>query len=267
MHCERVRELLSPYLDEALPAQDRAMLAAHLDTCPGCARFAADLRRLARTLCAVGRHRSSPLLLPRLRRALADAELPAAERPARPPSPTRSRASGGPASGGPASGWRTLGWAPTLAACALTAVATWWLHSLAEPEARLQHDVLAAHMRALLQENPTQVASTDTHWIKPWFSGRIDFSPNVSDLSAEGFLLLGARLDYVGDRRVGVLVYRRQHHSIDVFVWPNLAGKHAAGRVVVHKGYTLVTWTRDGLRYWAISDLDAGELKTMQRLL
>jgi anti-sigma factor RsiW len=273
MHCDRVRELLSPYLDEALPAQDRATLAAHLDTCPGCARFAADLRRLARTLCAVGRHRSSPSLRPRLRRALAEVELPAAERPARPPSRARLSGSGWPVSGWPvsgwpASGWRASGWAaPTLAACALTAVATWWLLSLAEPEARLQHDVLAAHMRALLQETPTQVTSADTHWIKPWFSGRVDFSPNVSDLSPAGFLLLGARLDYVGDRRVGVLVYRRQHHTIDVFVWPNPAGAPGAGRVVGRKGYTLVTWTRDGLSYWAISDLDAAELKTLQRLL
>ena len=262
MHCDRVRELLSPYLDEALPAQDRAMLAAHLDTCPGCARFAADLRRLARTLGAVGRHRSSPSLRPRLRRALAEAELPA-----RPPAQVRLSGSGWP-SRWPALRWAASGWAtPTLAACALTAVATWWLLSLAEPEARLQHDVLAAHMRALLQENPTQVASADTHWIKPWFSGRVDFSPNVSDLSPAGFLLLGARLDYVGDRRVGVLVYRRQQHTIDVFVWPTPAGTPAAGRVVVRKGYTLVTWTRDGLRYWAISDLDAAELKTLQRLL
>jgi anti-sigma factor RsiW len=131
----------------------------------------------------------------------------------------------------------------------------------------LQHDVLAAHMRALLQENPTQVASADTHWIKPWFSGRVDFSPSVSDLSPAGFLLLGARLDYVGDRRVGVLVYRRQHHTIDVFVWPNPAGTPGAARVVVRQGYTLVTWMRDGLRYSAISDLDAAELKTLQRLL
>jgi len=154
-----------------------------------------------------------------------------------------------------------------MAACALTAVATWWLLSLAEPEARLQHDVLAAHMRALLQESPTQVASADTHWIKPWFSGRVDFSPSVTDLSAEGFLLLGARLDYVGDRRVGVLVYRRRQHSIDVFVWPNPGGNHRAARVVVRKGYTLVTWTRQGLTYWAISDLDPGELNTLQRLL
>jgi anti-sigma factor RsiW len=80
-------------------------------------------------------------------------------------------------------------------------------------------------------------------------------------------VLLGARLDYVGDRRVGVLVYRRRHHTIDVFVWPKAAGKTRAGYAAVRKGYTLVTWTRQGLTYWAISDLDAGELQTLQRLL
>jgi len=257
MHCERVRELLSPYLDEALPAQDRSVLAAHLESCPGCARFAADLRRLARTLSAVGRQGTPPSLQVRLRRTLAGAQPPPSRRSARPPPWPRPRAAG----------WVARRAAPIMAACALTAVATWWLLSLAEPEARLQHDVLAAHMRALLQESPTQVASADTHWIKPWFSGRVDFSPSVTDLSAEGFLLLGARLDYVGDRRVGVLVYRRRQHSIDVFVWPNPGGNHRAARVVVRKGYTLVTWTRQGLTYWAISDLDPGELNTLQRLL
>src|SRR5262245_33573507 len=255
MHCERVRELLSPYLDAALPAQARSALAAHLGSCQGCARFADDLRRLARTLAAAGRQGTPPSLLPRLRGALAGAEPPAAARLGWPALWPRRRASGLQRA------------APLKSACALAAGATWWLLSLAEPEARLQHDVLAAHMRALLQENPTQVASADTHWIKPWFSGRVDFSPSVADLSAEGFVLLGARLDYVGDRRVGVLVYKRRQHTIDVFVWPNAAGNQQPARVVVRKGYTLLTWTRHGLSYWAISDLDAGELKTFQRLL
>src|SRR6185436_11874994 len=216
MHCERARELLSPYLDEALPAQDRTVLAAHLESCPGCARLAADWRRLARTLSAVGRQGAPPSLLPRLRRALAGAQAPTSGRPL-------PRASW---TGYLAAGALPRRAAPILAACTLTAVATWWAVSLAEPEARLQHDVLAAHMRALLQESPTQVASADTHWIKPWFSGRVDFSPSVTDLAGEGFVLLGARLDYVGDRRVGVLVYRRRHHTIDVFVWPKAAGKN-----------------------------------------
>lgn len=257
MHCDRVRELLSPYLDEALPAPDRSVLAAHLESCQDCARFAADLRRLARTLSALGRERTPTSLMLRLRRALAGAQAPASGRSARGPFWLRPLAAGRVARRA----------APIMAACALTAVATWWRLSSAEPDARFEHDVLAAHMRALLQESPTQVASADTHWIKPWFSGRVDFSPSVADLSAEGFVLLGARLDYVGDRRVGVLVYRRRQHSIDVFVWPNRAGNHGAGRVVMRKGYTLVTWTRQGLTYWAISDLDAGELNTLQRLL
>jgi anti-sigma factor RsiW len=84
MHCERARELMSPYLDEALPAPDRSVLAAHLETCPGCARLAADWRRIARTLSAVGRERTPPSLLPRLHRALAGARPAAARRSPRP---------------------------------------------------------------------------------------------------------------------------------------------------------------------------------------
>ena len=178
MHCDRVRELLSPYLDEALPAPDRSMLAAHLESCQDCARFAADLRRLARTLSALW--------------ARAYAHVPDVAAAARAGwrAGTRLGAVGARAllaarpGGGPRVARRA---APIMAACALTAVATWWHLSSAEPDARFEHDVLAAHMRALLQESPTQVASADTHWIKPWFSGRVDFSPSVADLSAEGF--------------------------------------------------------------------------------
>jgi len=256
MHCERVRELLSPYLDEALPAQDRAMLAAHLEACQSCARVAADFRRFARTLTAVGRQTTPPSLLPRLRRALADRPPAATARPPRAPAWQRP----------PTPAAALWGAVPVLAACAVTAIATWWLFDLSQSEARFEHDVLAAHMRALLQETPTQVVSADTHSVKPWFNGRLDFSPGVSDLSAQGFTLLGARLDYVGDRRVGVLVYRRRNHSIDVFVWPTVGSKHRGDRVVVVKGYTLATWTRQGLTYWAISDLGADELKTLERL-
>ena len=257
MHCDRVRELLSPYLDEALPAQDRSVLAAHLEFLPGLRQvrgrfaparahaFGAWARAYAHVLDVAAAAGAGWRAGARLGAVGARALLAASP-------------GGGPR--GPAGSSHHGGLRPD-GHCDL--VAPQW----AEPEARFEHDVLAAHMRALLQESPTEVASADTHWIKPWFSGRLDFSPSVADLSAEGFVLLGARLDYVGDRRVGVLVYRRRQHSIDVFVWPNSAGNHGAGRVAMRKGYTLVTWTRQGLTYWAISDLDAGELNTLQRLL
>src|SRR5262249_51881822 len=152
-----------------------------------CARVAADFLRLARTLTAVGRQRTPPSLLPRLRRVLADVPPLAAGRPARPPAWRR-----------PPTPAAALWWpGPVLAACAVTAIATWWLFDLSQVDARFEHDVLAAHMRALLQETPTQVVSADTHTVKPWFNGRVDFSPSVSDLSAQGFVLLGARLDYI----------------------------------------------------------------------
>ena len=103
--------------------------------------------------------------------------------------------------------------------------------------------------------------------VKPWFTGRVDFAPEVKDLTAEGFPLLGGRLDYVGERRVGALVYRRNGHVVTVFMWPVGTTARAAPQSLVQKGYNLLTWSKDGVAFWAVSDLNAGELRQLQSLL
>jgi anti-sigma factor RsiW len=133
--------------------------------------------------------------------------------------------------------------------------------------AALEHDVLSAHVRALLQESPVQVAASDQHAVKPWFAGRVDFAPEVKDLTGEGFPLVGGRLDYIGGRRVGALVYKRRLHTIDVFMWPEKGGDEASPRLVTLQGYNVLTWHRKDLTFWAISDLNAGELRELQSLL
>src|SRR6185369_1665767 len=119
--------------------------------------------------------------------------------------------------------------------------------------ALLERDVLAAHVRSLLQDSPTQVASSEAHTVKPWFAGRLDFAPAVHDLAADGFPLAGARLDYIGERRVAALVYRRRLHSISVFLWPSADGSEGAPRERIHRGYNIVAWTKGGIAYWAVS--------------
>ena len=253
MRCERARELISPYLDNELSGQDRSALATHLEGCAACARLALNLRHVGKGIAEGGRRRVPTTLLARVRASLAAAQK--LQRQA--PRSQRAAALAGVA-------WRA---GLVLAACALTACATWWLRSMAEGTKRLEHDVVAAHIRSLLQESPIAVAAANAHVVKPWFSGRLDFSPKVEDLSAAGFQLLGGRLDYVGDRRVAVLVYKRHLNTINVFVWPHGSGEERLPLLVSRKGYNLLTWTHRGLSYWAISDVSGGELRQMLSLL
>jgi len=153
------------------------------------------------------------------------------------------------------------------AACVLSALATWWIVGTNGEAARLEQDVLAAHVRSLLQDSPIQVASSDAHTVKPWFAGRIDFSPEVRDLAADGFPLLGGRLDYVGGRRVGAVVYKRRLHTISVFMWPRVTAGEAAPHLVTRNGYNLLAWSHGGVDYWAVSDLSGGDLRQLQSLL
>ena len=129
----------------------------------------------------------------------------------------------------------------------------------------VSHDVLAAHVRSLLQDNAVQIASLDTHTVKPWFAGRLEFSPVVKDLSTEGFQLVGGRLDYVDRQRVAALVYGRRLHQISVFAWPS-GGRSAAAYSAKIDGYNLLGWSKAGMTYWAVSDLNEGELRELQAL-
>jgi anti-sigma factor RsiW len=153
------------------------------------------------------------------------------------------------------------------ACCGLSVLLTWWYLTSATQTDRLEQELLAAHMRSLLQDNPFQVASSDTHTVKPWFAGKVDFAPEVRDLAAEGYPLLGGRLDYVHERRVGALVYKRRLHIINVFMWRAPAGEDVAPVSATKNGYNLITWSKSGVAYWAVSDLDAAELRRLATLL
>ncbi len=122
-------------------------------------------------------------------------------------------------------------------------------------------------MRSLLQESPIQVASGDPHSVKPWFNGRIEYAPEVKDPSAEGFPLAGARLDYIGGKRVATLVYKRRLHVVNVFVWPAPSADDTAPRLIPINGYNLLAWNHGGLTYWAVSDLNGAELQQLKALL
>jgi anti-sigma factor RsiW len=157
--------------------------------------------------------------------------------------------------------WRGLSAAASLAAVALL---VWSLVPiLIGPSANdlLTRELIAGHVRSLMASHLTDVASSDQHTVKPWFEGKLDFSPPVIDLTEQGFPLVGARLDYLDNRPVAALVYQRQHHVINLFIWPSTHDAEKGEQMVTRQGYHLMPWAQSGLSYWAVSNLNLGELQ------
>jgi anti-sigma factor RsiW len=143
---------------------------------------------------------------------------------------------------------------------------TWFLAAQGEAD-RLSDEVVADHVRSLMVAHVTDVASSNQHTVKPWFSGKLDFTPPVRDLSPEGFPLVGGRLDYLDRRSVAALVYRRRLHTINLFVWPCNDTTTPIIKRLTQRGYNIVNWCDSGMQFWAVSDLNAGELQTFAQLL
>jgi anti-sigma factor RsiW len=126
----------------------------------------------------------------------------------------------------------------------------------------LDEELVAGHVRSLLASHLTDVASSDQHTVKPWFLGKLDFAPPVVDLAKKDFPLIGGRLDYIGGQVVAAIVYKRHGHVINLFIWPT--GKLQAAPETV-EGYHLLSWTRGGFSYAAVSDLNPEGLRDFKR--
>ena len=126
--------------------------------------------------------------------------------------------------------------------------------------------VVANHVRSLLAAQLVDVVSSDQHTVKPWFDGKIDFAPEVHDLAAKGFPLVGGRLDYLDGKTVAALVYQRNKHAINLFITPAPANRSTSPTVTTRRGYNVVTWTNNGMKYWAVSDLNQAELRQFTQL-
>jgi anti-sigma factor RsiW len=249
MECRAVRRLLTAAVDGELDLRESAGIEGHLETCAACrAQFEAE--RALRG--AVGRN-ASYFRAPAALEARIKTALPATSATHVSVPPRRF-------------------WQWPIAVGALATVfaiaATIGLYAtLPGVDERIGDEIVSSHVRSLLASHVVDVASSDQHTVKPWFSGKIDFSPPVRDFAAEGFPLVGGRLDYIDHHPVAALVYKRAQHTINVFALPMPEGtRDAAPRPGSTHGFHTVRWTRDGMTFWAVSDVGAEDLARLVAL-
>lgn len=249
MDCTEFQSLIAAYVDEELSVQDLLRASSHLN---GCTRCSADYRQMLLLRDTVRAHATSHAA-PRHLRSRIQNDLKRAGKT----SSGMTRFSRLP--------WRWINLGAA-AACATVFSVVLGLQALAPASVSgLDEELVASHYRSLLVDHLTDVASSDQHTVKPWFTGKLDFSPPVLDFAPEGFALVGGRLDYIARRPVAALAYRHRQHVINLFVWPD--DGRTRGKPGSLQGFQLVHWIQSGMNYWLVSDLNQEELDQFRSLL
>jgi anti-sigma factor RsiW len=264
MQCDEARDLLGAYQDEEVSRDELRAVSLHLETCRACSALLTDNQRISGLVRRHGKIPAPAQLAARIGKALDRAEI---ETPLGPSKMADMSALMRTPFGAVHARSFAQRAAALAAVCLLSVLATWYVMDLTNRSDGVAREVLNAHLRSLLQDSPVQVATSDQHTVRPWFAGRTDYAPPVKDLAADGFALVGGRLDYVADRRVSALVYKRRLHVINVFMWASPTAADTAPAITTRNGYSLLTWSRNGATYWAVSDLNLEELRALQRLL
>jgi anti-sigma factor RsiW len=225
MSCRETQELLHGYVDGQLDLVRSLEMERHFRECSACARDYENLRGMQSAMSGSIPYFQPPAGLETRLHARLRAESGAQQRVPRFAVP-----------------WK---WAAVAAALVLTASVTWRTTLLSRaPAETLAAEVVAGHVRSLMAEHLTDVPSSDRHTVKPWFNGKLDFSPAVGDFPDKGFTLAGGRLDYLDGRSVAALVYHRRQHVINLFVWPAPERADSGIQTTDRQGYHVLHWTK-----------------------
>ena len=241
MNCQQARPLIDFYADGELDAAGILELEKHISDCPTCALAWRNAQTLKKSLKQDALFFTAPT---ELRRAI-KTEL-------------RSQVETAPR-------WNFWNWnwlTTTTTGIAIACLALLLTLSLTRPSAeqRLTQEIVSSNIRSLMADHMLDVLSTDQHTVKPWFNGKLDFSPPVKDLAAQGFPLIGGRLDYIGGHSVAALVFHRNKHVINLFIWPANGKGTKPSVAAAIQGYNVIHWSKAEMTFWAVSDLNEKEL-------
>jgi anti-sigma factor RsiW len=228
--CETVERDLHAYVDDELDADSSATVRRHHRDCDGCRRRVSEIEALGRLI------RATPLYT----------------------APDRLRVTVARQMSWRATVRRSVGFAAAAVVVLAVGFSVLWRPAVS-PQPSTLEAVVDGHVRSLMADHLFDVQSTDQHTVKPWFLGRVDFSPPVTDLASIGFPLIGGRLDYVTGRPAAALVYQRARHTINVFVMPDNGERQGLETQAV-RGFHVVHWSAAGMSFWAVSDLNQTEL-------
>ncbi len=241
---ERIRELLHAYVDGELDLANARETERHLRSCADCRGTEKAIRELRSALTSEATAYRAPAHLRRNVRAALRREAKSSRQILSP--------------------WLTFATGAAFAAILLGFV--FFQTTRATRTNAIVDQVVANHVRSLLAAQLVDVASSNQHTVKPWFDGKIDFAPDVRDLSTDGFPLVGGRLDYLDGKTVAALVYQRNKHPINLFITPATTSRSTSARVTTRRGYNILAWANKGMNYWAVSDLNQAELRQFMGL-
>ena len=242
---ENIRELLHAYVDGELDLANTRETERHFQSCADCRGTERAIRELRSALTSDTPAYRAPAHLRRNVRAALRREAKSTRQTLSP--------------------WLVFATGAAFAAVLVGAVLFQTMPGVRDNT--IVDQVVASHVRSLLAAHLVDVVSSDQHTVKPWFDGKIDFAPEVRDLSADGFPLLGGRLDYLDGKTVVALVYQRNKHPINLFITPAPTSRSTSPKVMTRRGYNVFSWTNNGMKYWAVSDLNQAELSEFTELV